>query len=132
MGAITGLLFMPIIAPVAGIRFLVEQLHDEADAVARDEGRVFAELLALSMRHNRGELSDADYSEQETELLDRLSAIRDYRNELLRAQSDEEDDGLLCAESDEEEENMSRCSASDEDDEDALPDVEAVDEEEES
>jgi len=87
---ITELLLAPFMAPVWGFRFLIQQLHDEADAALRDEGRAFAELVNLSMRRTTGQLSEDEYAEQETELLERLSSIRDYRNELL-AQADEND-----------------------------------------
>ncbi len=89
MGLVTGLLLLPVMAPVRAFRFLLERLRDEAEAVLRDEGRAFAELIDLSMRHNAGQLSDADYAEQEAELLERLNSIREYRNDLLYAQADE-------------------------------------------
>lgn len=83
VGAITGLLLFPVMAPVWGFRVLMERLRDEADAVLRDEGRAFAELIDLSMRHNTGQLTDDEYAEQEAELLERLSSIREYRHDLL-------------------------------------------------
>jgi hypothetical protein len=89
MGIVTGLLLWPITGPVRAFRFLIERLHAEAEAVLRDEGRAFAELVDLSMRHNAGQLSDDEYAEQEAELLARLNSIRDYRNELLTAEADE-------------------------------------------
>ena len=89
MGLVTGLLLWPITAPVQAFRFLLERLHAEAEAVLRDEGRAFAELVDLSMRHNAGELDDEEYAEQEAALLARLNSIRDYRNELLTAAPDE-------------------------------------------
>ena len=85
MGIVTGLLFLPVTGPVRAFQFLVERLHDEAVAVLRDEGRAFAELIDLSMRHGAGQLSDAEYQEQEAVLLGRLSTIRETRNELLQA-----------------------------------------------
>ena len=80
MGAISGLLLLPVMAPVSGIRFVLERLHAEADAVLHDEQRAFAEIVALSMR--RSELSEAEYAAQETQLLERLSAIRNEREQL--------------------------------------------------
>ena len=91
MGIVTGLLLWPVTGPVRAFRFLLERLHAEAEAVLRDEGRAFAELVELSMRHNAGELGDDEYVEQEAELLARLNSIRDYRNELLTAEGDEYD-----------------------------------------
>lgn len=91
MGAISGLVLWPIMAPVWGFRFLLERLRDEADAVLRDEGRAFAELIDLSMRHSAGQLTDAQFAEQEAELLEHLNSIREYRNELLHGEPDEDD-----------------------------------------
>src|SRR5262245_30733541 len=91
MGAISGLLLLPFAAPVWGFRFVLERLRDEADAVLQDEGRAFAELIELSMHHNAGELSDAEYEEQEAELLARLSSIRDHRHDLLYAEETEDE-----------------------------------------
>ena len=91
MGLI-GLLLLPITGPVRGFRFLLEQLREEAEAALHDEGRAFAELIDLSMRRNTGQISEAEYAEQEAELLDRLSAIREYREELLHPEPDLEEE----------------------------------------
>ena len=90
MGTIASLLLLPVMAPVWGFRFVLERLRDEAEAVLRDEGRAFAELIDLSMRRSSGQLSDAEYAEQETQLLARLSSIRDHKEELLNAELQEE------------------------------------------
>ena len=99
MGLITGLLLLPVTGPVRAFQFLVERLHDEAQAVLRDEGRAFAELIDLSMRHTAGQLSDAEYAEQEAELLERLGAIREHRDELLHAEPEMDEDAFSGAES---------------------------------
>lgn len=103
MGTIGTLVLLPFMAPVWGFRFLLERLRDEAEAVLRDEGRAFAELIDLSMRHSTGQLSDAEYAEQEAELLERLNSIREYRHDLLHAQPNE-DELLAYAQQDESEE----------------------------
>jgi hypothetical protein len=95
MGLISGLLLLPITGPVSGFRLLLERLRDEAEAVLHDEGRAFAELIDLSKRHNAGQLSDAEFAEQESEVLERLSSIRDYKDELLHAQRDADENGSL-------------------------------------
>ena len=110
MGLVSGLLLFPITGPVRAFGFLVEQLRDEAEAVLRDEGRAFAELIDLSMRHTAGQLTEAEYVAQEARLLERLSSMREYRDELLHAEpdededEDEDEDGALDAEPYEDEE----------------------------
>jgi hypothetical protein len=89
---IIGLLLLPVAAPVMGFRSMLEWLHEEAEAVRSDEGRAFAELIDLSMRHNAGQLSDAEYAEQEVELLERLNSIREYSSDLSNYDSEDEEE----------------------------------------
>jgi len=91
MGLVTGLLLLPITGPIHGFRLFLERLRDEAEAVLHDEGRAFAELIDLSMRHDAGQLSDAEFSAQEAELLERLSSMRDYREDLLHGDREEDE-----------------------------------------
>jgi len=105
MGLISGLLLLPITGPVAGFRLVLERLRDEAEAVLHDEGRAFAELIDLSMRHSAGQLSDAEFSAQEAEMLERLSSMREYREDLLHAGRDMDEDELLDVEPDADEED---------------------------
>jgi Gas vesicle protein G len=76
MGLISGLLLLPITGPARGIQFILEQIQAEADAYMMDEGRLQAQLVNLSLRHDMGEISDEEYLAQETEILDQLDAIR--------------------------------------------------------
>lgn len=92
MGLVTGLLLLPFTAPAHGFRFFLERIRDEAEAALLDEGRAFAELVDLSMRRNAGQLSDGEFAAQEAELLERLSSIREYREELLDAETELDDD----------------------------------------
>lgn len=92
MGLISGLLLFPIMGPVHGFRFVLERLRDDAEAALRDEGRAFAELIDLSMRHGAGQLTDAEFAEQEARLLERLNAIREYRDGLLHGDPMEGED----------------------------------------
>jgi hypothetical protein len=92
MGVITGLLLLPITGPVRAFRWFLEELRDEAEAVLRDEGRAFAELIDLSRRHSAGQISDAEHAEQEAELIERLNAIREYRDALLSPEPEEDEE----------------------------------------
>jgi hypothetical protein len=130
MGLVSGLLLLPITGPVWGFRLFLERLRDEAEAVLHDEGRAFAELIDLSMRHNAGQLSEADFAEQEAELLERLSSIREYRDELLDAELDANEDGFLDDESDGNEDGFVGAGLDVGEDEDAYFDAELVADEE--
>jgi hypothetical protein len=117
MGVVTGLLLLPITGPIIAFRFFLEQLRDEAESVLRDEGRAFAELIDLSMRRNAGQISEVEFAEQEAEMLERLSSIREYRDELLNGEVDveeewlydepnEDEEDLVYAEHDEDQEDV--------------------------
>lgn len=95
MGLVSELLLLPFTAPVRGFGFFLERIRDEAEAALFDEGRAFAELIDLSMRHNVGQLSDGEFAEQETALLERLNTIREYREELNDAELDADEEELL-------------------------------------
>ena len=83
MGLLSNLLLFPVTGPVHGVRFLLEQIQAQANAELLDEGRVQAELMSLSVRYDLGEISDAEYEEQEEALFEKLNAIRAYKEELL-------------------------------------------------
>jgi hypothetical protein len=79
MGLLSGLLLLPVTGPVRGLQFVLEQIKAEVDAEQLDEGRVQAELMELSVRHDLGEISDEECAAHETALLQQLDAIRAYR-----------------------------------------------------
>ena len=87
MGVLTTLLLLPIAGPAKGLMFVLEQIKERVDAEQLDEGLVEDELVALSLRHDLGEILDADYTLWEDVLLERLNAIRAYKESLATAGS---------------------------------------------
>jgi hypothetical protein len=85
MGLLSGLLLFPVTGPIRGFEFILEQLKERADEVRLDEGRVMAELMDLGLRLDQGEISEAEYTEQETALLEQLNAIRAEKEGLTEA-----------------------------------------------
>ncbi len=82
MGLISGLLLLPVTGPARGLLFVLNSIKERVDAEQLDEGLVEEELVTLSLRHELGEESDADYYAQEAALLERLNAIRAYKESL--------------------------------------------------
>ena len=76
---LAGLLLFPITGPLYGLRFIVEQIQAELDAELLGEGHLEGELMALSVRHDFGEISDVEYATQEAAILQELNAIRAYK-----------------------------------------------------
>lgn len=76
MGLITGLLTLPL-APVRGVAWVAEQLAAEAERELNGNSETLRkELTELQRDRAFGEIDDAAYSERETALLARLSALR--------------------------------------------------------
>ena len=70
-----------LLLPVNGLVWVADKLKDSAEAEFLDESRVQESLLALQMRLEMDEISESEYMEQETELLERLEDIRKYKEQ---------------------------------------------------
>ena len=70
------LLSLPISAPVAGIRFCLNQVVEAAEQEWLDDTPVKEALLLLTLQLEEGQITDAEYREEEAVLLRRLREIR--------------------------------------------------------
>lgn len=82
MGLLSGLLSLPVASPARGLRFILEQIQDRVDAERLDDRRVEAELLDLNLRHDQGEMDEAEFTAREAELFEELNAIRARKESL--------------------------------------------------
>jgi hypothetical protein len=89
IGLLTKLLLFPITGPIYGLRFIAEQVQAELDEDFLDERRPERELLALSIRLESGEITEEEYSAQETALLEELNAIRAYKEAIMSGELEE-------------------------------------------
>jgi len=71
MGLFTGLVMLPL-APVRGVVWIAEQLHDRADTQMNDPAVLRQKIDELDRAHERGEISVEDRDEQQEEILERL------------------------------------------------------------
>src|SRR5262245_3885209 len=78
------LLGLPFSLPVAGLRFVFNQLLETAEREMMDDAPVKEALLELQLRLEEGELSEEEFAEQEAVLFERLGEIRAYRDARLR------------------------------------------------
>jgi hypothetical protein len=90
MGLLSELLLFPITGPLRGLQFVLEQLLAEVEATYLDERRVEGELATLSLHHDLGQISGAEFEAKETALLEELDAIRAYKEALLEQYASEE------------------------------------------
>jgi hypothetical protein len=79
------LLGAPITLPLAGMKFVLQQIADLADQELNDEGVLREQLLLLQVQLEEGDIDEDEYVAQEADLLARLREIRARR----RAEAEE-------------------------------------------
>ena len=81
MGFLVDLLTMPVLGGPRLVHWLARTLVEQAERELMDEGRVRGQLLELQELYDAGELTEQEYDQQETMLLDRLKAIREVKEQ---------------------------------------------------
>jgi len=75
------ILTFPVLGAPRMVHWMGKKLAEEAEHEELDEGKLQGQLLELQMRYELEELSEEEYSEQETAILDKLSAVRKAKEE---------------------------------------------------
>ena len=70
------LLTAPIALPMAGMKFIFQQVADLADQELNDEGSLREQLLLLQVQFEDGDIDEEDYVQQEAELLARMRELK--------------------------------------------------------
>ena len=73
------LLTLPISAPIAGIRYVLEKVGEVAERDLWDEEPVREQLMLVNEAFEEGRMTDAEFREREAELLTRLRDIKEHR-----------------------------------------------------
>jgi hypothetical protein len=63
------------------VHWFAKKILEEAEREELDEDKLQGQVLELQMRYELGEISDQEYSEQEAAILDKLSAIREAKEQ---------------------------------------------------
>ncbi len=71
----------PWFIPVKGMVWIGSKLKRTAQEEETDEGRIQEQLLNLQMKFEMDEISEEEYDRKETQLMDKLEAIRKYKEE---------------------------------------------------
>ena len=84
------LLTAPVTLPMAGMKFVFQQIADLADQELNDEGVLREQLLLLQVQLEEGDIDEDEFVEREADLLARLREIKARkRAELEEAAADE-------------------------------------------
>jgi gas vesicle protein GvpG len=88
LGLISDVVLLPITGPVRGFIALLERIQAELEAEMLNEGKVQASLMQLDVRHQAGQVSDAEYEAEQSNLMEKLNEIRAYKEELMEQQTE--------------------------------------------
>jgi hypothetical protein len=66
----------PFTLPMAGMKFVFQQVADLADQELNDEGTLREQLLLLQVQLEDGDIDDDEFAEREAEILARLREIK--------------------------------------------------------
>ena len=84
------LLTAPVTLPMAGMKFVFQQIADLADQELNDEGVLREQLLLLQVQLEDGDIDEDEFAQREADLLARLREIKARkRAELDEAAADE-------------------------------------------
>jgi hypothetical protein len=70
------LLTFPVTGPIYGMRFILEQIREQALAEMLTEEQIETLLIEASLQHQAGEISDEEYEEIENQLLEQWNTLR--------------------------------------------------------
>lgn len=80
------LLGAPFTLPASGLKFVLQQIADVADAELNDESTVHEQLLLLQVQLEDGDIDEDEYLEREAELMQRLREIKARKREQQQEQ----------------------------------------------
>ena len=75
------LLGAPLSLPMAGVKFVFQQLADIADQELNDETAVREQFMLLQVQLEEGDIGDEEYAEREADLLARMRDIKARKRE---------------------------------------------------
>jgi len=71
------ILSAPLTMPLAGMKFVLQQVADLANQELYDEGAVREQLVLLQVQLEEGDIDEHEFGEREAELLARLREIKE-------------------------------------------------------
>jgi hypothetical protein len=79
MGWLAKVLTFPVSLPVDAALWTARKLAERAEEVYYDEAPIRAALMELEMKLDLGEIDEESFEQEETQLLQRLKEIREYK-----------------------------------------------------
>lgn len=70
-----------LLSPITLIKWIAEKIKEAAEEEMTDESKVQGEILELQMLYEIDEITEEEYQKKEAKLMERLEAIRKYKEE---------------------------------------------------
>ena len=81
-----------LLSPVKGLTYLAKQIHKAAEEEFLNEENISAQLSELYMMLETAKITEDEFNEKESELLDRLEQIEEYKKKHFAVVEESEDD----------------------------------------
>src|SRR3954462_4993304 len=82
MGILTNILLSPFLGPIWGTRWTLDKVDRVVREELTDDTPVKEDLMKLQMQLEMGEIDDAEYLRRETEIMQQLRSVREWREKL--------------------------------------------------
>ncbi|MBI2470008.1 MAG: gas vesicle protein GvpG [Planctomycetes bacterium] len=80
-----------LLSPVKGLFYIFKQIHKAAEEEFLDEENITAELSELYMMLETGKITEEEFDQKESELLNRLEQIEEYKKKYFEAVEESEE-----------------------------------------
>jgi len=91
MGLIFDVLAAPVALPTRGLMFIFNKIVEQVNNEMLDDSKVRMQLLELQALLDSGQITEEEFYEAEEELLDRLDAILEFKENQQRRSAGEDE-----------------------------------------
>ena len=81
-----------LLSPAKGLFYIFKQIHKSAEEEFLNEENISAQLSELYMMLETAKITEDEFNEKESELLDRLEQIEEYKKKHFAVVEESEDD----------------------------------------
>jgi Gas vesicle protein G len=79
MGLLTNILLAPFLGPIYGTRWTLDKVDRVVREELTDDTPIKEDLMALQLQLEMGEIDDEEYVKREADIMQRLRAVREWR-----------------------------------------------------
>jgi hypothetical protein len=81
MGLLTNILLAPFLGPIYGTKWTLDKVDRVVREELTDDTPIKEDLMALQLQLEMGEIDDDEYVKREAEIMERLRAVREWREQ---------------------------------------------------